>query len=118
MDTRGIACDLVAMCRAGKFAESGEKYWADDVVSIEFGGADPISRGKAAARAKGVWWAGAHELHGVSVDGPWVNGEQFAVRFTLDVTNKQSGQRMSIDEFGLYTLKSGKIAEERFFYAA
>jgi len=102
MDTRGIACDLVAMCRAGKFAESGEKYWADDVVSIEFGGADPISRGKAAARAKGVWWA----------------GEQFAVRFTLDVTNKQSGQRMSIDEFGLYTLKSGKIAEERFFYSA
>lgn len=118
MDTRGIACDLAALCRDGKFAESGEKYWADDVVSVEFGGADPISRGKAAVRAKGVWWAGAHELHGVAVDGPWVNGEQFAVRFTLDVTNKQSGQRMSIDEIGLYTLKGGKIAEERFFYSA
>jgi ketosteroid isomerase-like protein len=117
MDTRGIACDLVALCRDGKFAESGEKYWADDVVSIEFNGAEPASRGKAAVRAKGVWWAGAHEVHGVEIQGPWVHGEQFTVRFILDVTNKQSGQRMSIDEIGLYTVRGGKIAEERFFYA-
>jgi hypothetical protein len=117
MDTRGIACDLVALCRNGMFAESGERYWADDVVSIEFSGADPVSRGKAAVRAKGHWWAAAHELHSVDIRGPWINGEQFAVRFTLDVTNKQSGQRMSIDEIGLYTLKGGKIAEERFFSA-
>ena len=34
MDTRGIACDLVALCRDRKFAESGEKYWADDVVRV------------------------------------------------------------------------------------
>ena len=117
MDTRGIAGDLVALCREGRFAESGEKHWADDVVSIEFGGADPVSHGKAAARAKGVWWAGAHEVHGVKVEGPWIHGDQFVVRFTMDVTNKQSGQRMSVDEVGLYTLKGGKIAEERFFYA-
>jgi hypothetical protein len=118
MDTRGIACGLVALCRNGKFAESGEKYWADDVVSVEMAGAEAVSRGKAAVRAKGVWWAGAHEVHGVRVEGPWVNGEQFTVRFILDVTNKQNGHRMSIDEIALYTLKGGKIAEERFFSAA
>jgi ketosteroid isomerase-like protein len=33
------------------------------------------------------------------------------------MTNKQSGQRMTMDEIGVYTLKNGKIAEERFFYA-
>jgi ketosteroid isomerase-like protein len=117
MNTRAIAADLVAMCKEGKLAQSGEKYWADDVVSVEFGGADPVSRGKAAARAKGVWWAGSHQVHGVKVDGPWVNGDQFVVRFTMDVTNKQSGQRMSLDEMAVYTLRNGKIAEERFFYA-
>ncbi len=37
MTTADIAADLVALCREGKFAESGEKYWADDVVSIEAG---------------------------------------------------------------------------------
>ena len=29
-----IAQDLVAMCKAGQFNESGEKYWADDVLSV------------------------------------------------------------------------------------
>jgi hypothetical protein len=34
MSTQAIAEDLVALCKAGKFDEAGEKYWADDVVSI------------------------------------------------------------------------------------
>ena len=48
--------------------------------------------------------------------GPWINGDQFVVRFTMDVTQKQSGQRIAMDEAALYTIKDGKIAEERFFY--
>ena len=61
MTTQDIANDLVALWRQGQFAESGEKYWADDVVSVEAGGPggmDPVSRGKDAARGKGEWWAG------------------------------------------------------------
>src|ERR1700757_2890705 len=56
MNTQEIAHDLVALCKSGKFGESGEKYWAEDVVSVEPGGPggmDPVSRGKAGARAKG-----------------------------------------------------------------
>jgi ketosteroid isomerase-like protein len=37
------------------------------------------------------------------------------VRFTMDVTPK-GGQRMSMDEVGLYTVKDGKVVEERFFF--
>jgi ketosteroid isomerase-like protein len=117
MTTREVADDLVGMWKQGKFAESGEQYWADDVVSVEAGGPEPASHGKAAARGKGEWWAGAHEVHGVEVAGPWVNGDQFTVRFTMDMTVKESGQRMTMDEMALYTLRDGKIAEERFFYA-
>jgi ketosteroid isomerase-like protein len=116
MTTHEVAADLVALCKEGKFGESGEKYWADDVVSVEAGGDNAVSHGKAAARAKGEWWAGAHEVHGAEVAGPWVNGDQFTVRFTMDITAKDSGQRMKMDEIGLYTLRDGKIAEERFFY--
>jgi ketosteroid isomerase-like protein len=115
-----IAYDVVDLCRAGQFAAAGEKHWADDVVSVEAGGPegmDPVSRGKAAVAAKGEWWAGAHEVHGVTVEGPYINGEQFAVRFKMDITAKASGQRMSMDEVGLYTVRDGKIAEERFLYA-
>jgi ketosteroid isomerase-like protein len=116
MSTQEIANDLVALCRQGKFDESGEKYWADDVISVEFGGENPVSQGKDAARAKGQWFMGAHDIHGVTVEGPWVNGEQFVVRFGLDMTNKESGQRMKMEEAALYTVRDGKIAEERFFY--
>ena len=117
--TAEVAKDLVELCRAGKFGESGEKYWADDVVSVEAGGPagmDPVSRGKAAARGKGEWWTNAHDIHSVDAHGPYVNGDQFTVRFVMDVTVKESGQRMQMDEIGLYTLRDGKIAEERFFY--
>ena len=119
MTTQDIANDLVALCREGKFAESGEKHWAQDVVSVEAGappGGDPVSRGIEAARGKGEWWVTNHEIHGVEVEGPFINGEQFVVRFKMDVT-PIGGQRMTMDEMGVYTVKAGKIAEERFFNA-
>jgi ketosteroid isomerase-like protein len=119
MSTQDIANDLVDLCKQGKFDECGEKYWAEDVVSVEAGGPpgmDPVSRGKDAARAKGEWWAGAHETHHIGVEGPYVNGDQFVVRFAMDITVRASGQRMKMDETALYTIRDGRIAEERFFY--
>ncbi|CDX15581.1 conserved hypothetical protein [Mesorhizobium sp. ORS 3324] len=38
------------------------------------------------------------------------------MRFTFDVTPKSTGQRATMDEVGLYTVKDGKISEERFYY--
>jgi ketosteroid isomerase-like protein len=116
MNTQEIANDLVNLCKEGKFDESGEKYWADDVVSVEPAGDNAVSRGKDAARAKGEWWAQNHEVRSVKVEGPYVNGDQFAVRFIMDVTDKNSGQQMHMDEIGLYTVRNDKIAEERFLY--
>ncbi|MBW8813297.1 MAG: nuclear transport factor 2 family protein [Caulobacterales bacterium] len=111
-----VAQGLAAMCKAGQFGESGEKYWADDVVSLEPMPGDMARiEGKAGVRAKGEWWAANHEVHGVEVEGPYVHGDQFVVRFKLDVTPK-GGQRTQMDEVALYTVKNGKIAEERFFF--
>lgn len=113
---KDVADDLVAMCKAGQFDESGEKYWAEDVVSIEpMPGDMQRVEGKAGVKAKGEWWAANHEVHDVAVEGPYVNGDQFAVRFTMEVTPK-GGERMRLDEVGLYTVRDGKIVEERFFY--
>jgi ketosteroid isomerase-like protein len=117
MSTQEIAQDLVTLCQAGKFDEAGEKYWADYVVSYEAMPGDMAEmRGKDAVRGKGEWWSGAHEVHSSQIEGPYVNGDQFTVRFKMDLTQKASGQRMTMDEVGLYTVKDGKIAEERFFY--
>ncbi len=56
MDTQAIANDFVTMCKTGQSAEAGEKYWADDVVSIEaMDGPMREARGKPAVRGKGDW---------------------------------------------------------------
>ena len=34
----------------------------------------------------------------------------------MDVTQRESGNRIKMDEVALYTVKDGKIVEERFFY--
>ena len=119
MSTKDIADDLVSMWKQGQFHEAGEKYWAEDVVSVEAGGPpgmDPASRGIDAARGKGQWWAANHDVHGASVTGPFVNGDQFVVGFEMDVTFKPEGRRFTLSEQALYTIRDGKIAEERFFY--
>ena len=62
MTVTEIARDFTALCAAGKGPEAGEKYWADDVVSIEaMDGPMAEVRGKAAVHGKGQWWYGAHE---------------------------------------------------------
>jgi len=116
MDIRAIAADMVAMTRAGDF-HIGEKYWADDVVSIEAMDG-PMARieGREAAQAKSDWWNNAHEVHGSETFGPFVNGDTIAIHWKVDVTVKESGQRMTMDEVALYTMKDGKITEERFLY--
>lgn len=115
--TQDVANDLVAMWKSGRFDESGEKYWADDVVSYENMPGQQMAeiRGKDGVRGKGEWWGANHELHGVEVEGPYLHGDQFTVHFKMDVTPKD-GARMTMDEIGLYTIRDGKIAEERFYY--
>jgi len=116
MSTADVASHLVSLCKAGNFAEAGDTYWADDVVSVEPMGDTPTLTGKAAVHGKGEWWSNAHDIHGVEVFGPYVNGDQFTVRFVMDVTVRETGARHTMDEVALYTLRDGKIAEERFFY--
>jgi hypothetical protein len=116
--TQEIANDLVALCRAGQFDAPGEKYFADGIVSLEpMDGEMARLEGKQAVKGKGDWWAGNHEVHGVQVDGPYVHGDRFIVRYKMDVTPKD-GQRHTMDETGLYTVRDGKIVEEQFFYGA
>ena len=44
------------------------------------------------------------------------NSGQFAVHFTFDITPKSTGQRITQQEVGLYTVKDGLITREQFFY--
>jgi len=116
MDVRQVAEEFTALCKAGKLDEAGERFWADNVVSLEPTPGDMQRvEGKQGVRAKGEWWVQNNEVHGFTTEGPQVNGDQFVLSFGMDVT-PTGGERMQMDEIALYTVRDGKIVEERFFY--
>jgi hypothetical protein len=117
MTAKDVAEAFTALCKAGKLDEAGKAFWADNVRSIEaMEGPDQVAEGIPALVGKGQWWYGAHDVHSIEVHGPKVNGDQFVLRFVMDITIKESGVRLTMDEIGLYTVANGKISEERFFY--
>lgn len=122
MNMLEIGKDLVAKCNALKNLEVCDKYYSDDITSIEAmvmpGSASRETKGKAAVRGKGEWWLGAHEIHAAKAEGPFPHGDdRFAVIFDMDITNKESKQRMQMKEIGVFTVKGDKITREEFFYA-
>jgi ketosteroid isomerase-like protein len=115
-NTAEIAATFTELLEEGKFAEAAEAFWADDVVSVEPMGENAVTRGKEAVRAKMAWWNANHEVHGFDIEGPYVNGDQFALVMEIEVTVKATGMRMEMEEIALYTVRDGKIVEERFLY--
>ena len=113
-----IANKLVALCKQGKNQDAKALY-AEDAVSVEAfapPGMERASKGLAAIRAKGQWWADNHEVHSAVVAGPWPFDDRFIVGFKYDVTHKPTGKRMVMEEMGLFSVLDGKIVREEFFY--
>jgi len=116
-----VASGLVKLCRKGKFLQALDKYYSDDIVSVEpvdSPGMPAEQSGIDKIRAKGQWFEGNFEVHSVQVDGPYLGKGQFAARFIMDVTQKASGKRFTMSEMALYTVKKGKVVREEFYYTA
>jgi ketosteroid isomerase-like protein len=117
MKTRDLAVAVTEMLKAGDHDGAAARFHADDVVSIEdMDGPMARLEGRAAVLEKARWWYDNHEVHSAETEGPWIHGDQFIVRFSMDITRKADGERLSMTETGLYTVRGGKIVEERFFY--
>jgi ketosteroid isomerase-like protein len=114
--TSDVAQSLVSMCRAGKFEEPYGALFAANARSVEATGeaADGIS----AIRAKGKTFSEKNNVNRFTVGEPCVGGDLFAVPFTFDITEKATGKHMNLQEIGIYTVRDGKIVEERFLYSA
>ena len=121
MTTTEIGQKYVTLCKEARFDACLTELFSKDAVSVEAfspPGVDRISTGLPAIRAKGEAWARDHEIHRVELSGPFPHGDRFAVRFLLDVTNKPSSRRISMEEIGLFTVENDKIVREEFFYSA
>ena len=120
MSVQTVAEKFVDLCRQGRNFDVMRTMYAPDIVSVEGDGAE--TAGQADVIRKSERWATDNDFHGETVRGPFYNGaiatdNQFAVYFTLDVTRKSTGQRVTLEEVGIYTVDDDKITREQFYYA-
>lgn len=120
MTTMDVGKKLVELCKLGKNDEAIEQLYSEDIVSVEAGappGKDPTTRGLEGVKGKSAWWNDNHTIHSATVDGPFPNGDRFAVRFVYDITFKPENKRFTMEEVALYTVANDKIVKEEFFYS-
>ncbi len=115
MNLHSLAKQFVDLCNQGKNFDVMRTMYAPDIVSVEADGKE--TAGQTPVIQKSERWAAANTIHGEKVLGPYFNGpNQFAVHFTFDVTPKATGQRVTLQEVGVYTVNGDKITREQFFY--
>jgi ketosteroid isomerase-like protein len=121
MTLNEIANELVAGCRENRTRENLDRLYAPDAVSVEamdMGGGRE-THGLDGIHGKHDWWDGAFTTHALTVEGPFVHGDdRFSVVFGMDTTDKATGQRSQGREVAVYHVKGGKIIREEFFYSA
>lgn len=117
-DVASVASDFTALCRAGEYNAAGEKYWADDVVRIQprapTDDTDAVCQGIEAVRARNLHWFATHGIEDLSLDGPFVTGDHFAL--FADMLVVHAGQRTPHSQIAVFAVRGGKIIEERYFY--
>lgn len=118
-----IGQQLAEACQNGTDKEFRAQMYAADCVSAEavpMPGMDSNEAvGLEAINGKNDWWSGAHELHEMKIQGPFVHGEnKISFFFEIDVTEKASGERTQMKEVAQYFVnQDGKIEREEFSYA-
>lgn len=116
--TADVAAHFTALWLAGDFRAAGEKYWAEDVVSIEpcaqTNDPDAICRGIEEVRARNLRWSSTHAIEDLSLDGPFVTGDHFAL--FVDMLIVHAGQRTPHSQIVVFAVREGKIVEERYFF--
>src|SRR4029077_517079 len=117
METKEIAEKVVQLVRKQAWYEALDELYDDNVVSVEAysaAGGPTEARGKEGVRGKIDWWVNAMEIHSFDASGPFVGHDRFVVQYDADVTEKNSKQRRTMSEVGVYTVKDGKIVREEF----
>lgn len=113
-----VASKFMEMFRASGTNPPEHEIWKalfhKQCRSIEGGGMNMAWEGLKAMRGKADWWYSQNTLNGVQTEGPYIGATGFGVKYTVDVTCKESGKRSTMTELGFYTVKNGKVVQEEF----
>lgn len=115
-----VARDFTMMLRQGQFMAARERFWATDVRSIDPhdlpGGIAAEVSGIEAARAKISRYLASRNIRDLSIDGPFVTGNQFALFLDMMIGGKPDVPDEPFTEIAIFTVRDGHISEERYFY--
>jgi hypothetical protein len=119
-NVQDVARDFTFMLRQGQFVAAGDLYWAEAVTSLEpsdlSAGIPAFVSGIDAARGKAQFRFGEGRIDDLGIDGPFVTGDQFALFLDMLITDPVTGTVHPFTEIAIFTVRDGRIIEERFFY--
>lgn len=118
-----VAHALVEHCRTGQEMTGLDLLYDPEAESVEAlplaGRETGMVKGVQAIKDKHHWWSSAFEVHGSIVEGPYLHGlNRFALVFSMEATERATGNRTLMREVAIYTVEAGKIIREEFFYSA
>src|SRR5205814_5436916 len=105
MGIQAVAQKFVKLCREGKNFDVMRTMYSPTIVSVEGDGKETAGQGPVIKKSED--WVSDKTFNGETVAGPFFNGanpNQFAVYFTLDITPKATGQRITREEVAVYTV--------------
>jgi hypothetical protein len=120
--TQQVASRFHELVSAGKNDQAMRELYAENARHVEVMEAPWCPRvieGKPGLLKKAEEFGKATTVHSASCGKPVVNGDQFVCTLTMDCTSNagpMAGQRMTMSETALYTVRAGKIVEGKFFY--
>jgi hypothetical protein len=114
-DVRHRVDTLNTMIQQGRIMEAMEEFYADDVIMSE-NDAEPTV-GFEANLERERDFVNNTQWHGLELQDVIVDGDTSMVRWWLDFTNSNYGQRLAFTQVAFQRWVEGKIVEERFYYS-
>lgn len=119
-DLVGLGREFVQAMRDRRGIAHVNEIYAENAESVEAvvppGRDVRIAKGRSAIKAKRGDWVATHDIQSLDADGPYVHPpNKFGVRFEAEVTQKATGQKMTLCEVAVYTVEGGRIVREEFF---
>lgn len=115
-----LALDFTQLLLEGKVEEAADKYWATNVTILKPASEEDKTCNKTfgfiSARQKLSSWLSCNKMEDISIDGPFVTGNQFALYIDMQIINLADGERKEFGEIATFIMMGDKIVEERFFY--
>lgn len=106
---------LNTMIQQGRIMDAMNEFYSDDVVMSENDADATVGLEANLAREKA--FVDNTQWHGLELKEVVVDGDTSMVRWWMDFTNAEYGQRLAFTQVAFQKWSDGKIVEERFYYS-